>query len=137
MVAATAAGFGCVTCLGFVDFLRFTLFLGSTHRHRLQIYLGKHIELLSVVLAHVVRVEERVQEGADVHQMQLPQEVLHLIILSMFLDGQLVNLHRGLLVQLVASDVPTHYLQRAAQLTNLADDTVLLVLDQDILVPRV
>lgn len=55
----------------------------------------------------------------------------------MFLNRQLIYLHTRLLVQLVACDVATHDLERATQLTNLANYAVLLVLDQDILVAGV
>ena len=38
---------------------------------------------------------------------------------------------------MVASDVPTQDLERASELTNLANDIVLFIFDEDVLVARV
>ena len=65
---------------------------------RLQINLGEHIQLLPVVLVDVVLLKEWVEEGAHVHQVQLAEEILHLVILGVLLDRQLVYLHACLLI---------------------------------------
>ena len=71
------------------------------------------------------------------HQMQLPQEILDLVIVRMFFYRQLIYLHTRLLVHLVSRDVAAHDLQSSAELSDFAENHMLLILNENVLVPRV
>ena len=71
------------------------------------------------------------------HQMQLPEEILHLVIVRMLLYSQLIYLHARLLVHLVSRDVAAHDLQSSAELSDFAENHMLLILNENVLIPRV
>ena len=95
---------------------------------------GKDFEPLAVVLSGVFLVEKWVQKGLDVHQVELPEEVLDLVVVRVLFDRQLVYLHARLLVHLVAGYSAAHDLQSPTQLPYLPQNQMLFVFYQDVFV---